>query len=129
MVFKKQAILKDHGHRAKCLQKNRVARNTRNIHVKQQSSSTYCLKVICKVKVFYMHLCHTPRSRSQGKNCWYPRKCLVTKKTHYKYQSSSTNCSKVEVKVFKKCVKLQGQGCSVKTVGIHGKVLSQIIFM
>ena len=45
-----------------------------------------------------------------------------------KYQSSSTHCSKVISKVkdfFKKWVKLQGQGHSVKNNGTHGKVLSQ----
>ena len=50
---------------------------------------------------------------------------------HVKYQSFSTHCSKdiSKVKVFKKWVKLQGQGRSVKNNGTHGKVLSQGIFM
>ena len=48
-----------------------------------------------------------------------------------KYQSSSTHCSKVicKVKVFKKYVKLKGQGHRVKNNGVHGKVLSQGILM
>ena len=43
------------------------------------------------------------------------------------YQSSSTRCSKVisKFKVFKKWVKLQGQGHRVKNNGPSGKVLSQ----
>ena len=53
----------------------------------------------------------TPRSRSQCKNKWYPRKGLVTSNTHVKYQSTCTKCSKVigKVKVFKEWFKLQGQ--------------------
>ena len=45
-----------------------------------------------------------------------PWKSLITRKTHVKYKSSSTHCSKVisKVKVFKKWVKLQGQGHRVK---------------
>ena len=60
-----------------------------------------------------------------------PRKGLITRNTHVKYQSSSTHCLKVinKVKVFKKWVKLQGQGYRVKNNGTHGKVLSQEIFM
>ena len=44
-----------------------------------------------------------------------------------KYQSSSTDCSKFisKVTVFKKWVKLQGQGHRVKNNGTHVKVLSQ----
>ena len=47
-----------------------------------------------------------------------------------KYKSSSTHCSKVisKIEVFKKRVKLQGQGHSVKYNGTHRKVLSQGIF-
>ena len=47
-----------------------------------------------------------------------------------KYQSSSTHCSKVisKIEVFKKRVKLQGQGHRVKNNGTHRKVLSQGIF-
>ena len=54
-------------------------------------------------------------------------KGLITRNTHVKYQISSTHCSKVisKVKVFKKWVKLQGQGYRVKNNGTHGKVLSQ----
>ena len=48
-----------------------------------------------------------------------------------KYQSSSTHCSKVisKVKVFKKWVKLLGQGHRVKNNGTHGKDFSQGILM
>ena len=61
----------------------------------------------------------TPRSRSQGQKQWYPQKGLITGYTHVKYQSSGTHCSKVisKVKVFKKWVKLQGQGQRVKNNG------------
>ena len=43
------------------------------------------------------------------------------------YESSSTYCLKViiKVEVFKKWVKLQGQGHRVKNNGTQGKVLSQ----
>ena len=60
-----------------------------------------------------------------------PRKGLITRNTPVKYQSSSTHCSKVinKVKVFKKWVKLQDQGHSVKNNSTHGKVLSQGILM
>ena len=48
-----------------------------------------------------------------------------------KYQSSSTRCSKEinTVKVFKKWIKLQGQGHMVKIVGTHIKILSQEMTM
>ena len=73
----------------------------------------------------------TPRSRSHGKKQGYPQKGLITMNSHVKYQSSSTHCPKFisKVKVFKKRVKLQGQGHRVKNNGTHGKVLSQEIFM
>ena len=73
----------------------------------------------------------TPRSRSQGKKYWYPQKGLVTSNIHVKYQRSNTHCSKIicKVKVFKKWVKLQGQGHRVKNNGTQGKVLSQGILM
>ena len=57
----------------------------------------------------------TLRSRSQGKKIMvYPRKDFLTRNTHLKYQSSSTRFSKVirKIKVFKKKVKLHGQGHS-----------------
>ena len=55
----------------------------------------------------------------------------IRRDTHVKYQSSSTLSSKVisKVNVFKKWVKLQGQGHRVKNNGTHGKVLSQGILM
>ena len=73
----------------------------------------------------------TPRLRSQGKKKWYTRKVLITGNIHVTYQSSSTHCSKVirKVNVFKKWVKLQGQGHMVKNDGTQGKFLSQGIFM
>ena len=51
--------------------------------------------------------------------------------TPVKCENSSTHNSKVisKVKVFKKWVKLQGQGHSVKNNGTHGKVLSQRIII
>ena len=60
-----------------------------------------------------------------------PRKGLVTRNIHLKYQSSSFHCSKVinKVKVFKKWVKLQGQGHRLKNNGTNGKDLSQGILM
>ena len=65
----------------------------------------------------------TPRSRSQGKNYWFPLKGFITRNTHVKYQCSSTHCSRVisNVKVFKKWVKLQGQGHRVKNNGTQEK--------
>ena len=51
-----------------------------------------------------------------------PRKGLIIRNTHVKYQSSSNHCSeaKSKFKVFKKWVKLQGQGHEVKNNGTHG---------
>ena len=48
-----------------------------------------------------------------------------------KYQSSSTHGSKdiSKVNVFKKSIKLLGQGHRVKNNGTHRKVLSQEILM
>ena len=61
---------------------------------------------------------------------------VPTKRYHHKGYScdisnSSTHYSKVisKVKVFKKWVKLQGQGDWVKHNGTHGKVSSQGILM
>ena len=67
----------------------------------------------------------TPRSKSQVK-IMVP----TERSNHRKYQSSSTNCSKIvsKIKVFKKWVKLKGQGHRVKNTGTHGKILSQGIF-
>ena len=50
---------------------------------------------------------------------------------HKKNQSSSSPCSKgiSKVKVYKKIVKLQGQGHRVKRKVTHGQVLSQGILM
>ena len=65
----------------------------------------------------------TSRSRSQGKKYWYPGKGFITGIIHVKYQTSITHCSKVisKIKVFKKWVKLHGQGHRVKNNGTHGK--------
>ena len=73
----------------------------------------------------------TPRSRPQGKKYWYPQKDLITGNIYVKYQSSRTHCLKVisNVKVFKKWVKLQGQGHRVKNNGTHGNFLSQGILI
>ena len=97
--------------------------------MKYQSSSTHCLKVISKVKIFKTWV----KLLGQGHRVkkWDPRKGLITGNFYMKYQSSSTHCSKVisKVKVFNKWVKLQGQGHRVKNNGTHGKVLSQGIFI
>ena len=90
----------------------------RNTHLKYQSSSTHCSKVISKVKNFERQV----KLQGQGhmqKKMWqiYTQKGLATGNTHVKYQSSSTYCSKVISNVnkfFKKQVKLQGQGHSGK---------------
>ena len=70
-------------------------------------------------------------SRSQDQKFSYPRKGLITRNTHMKYQYSSAHWSKVicKVEVFKKLVKLQGQGHKVKINSTHKKVLSQEILM
>ena len=67
-------------------------------------------------------------SRSKIK---YLQKDLIKRDIHVKYQSSSTQYSKVirKVKVFKKKVKLKGQGHKVKKKGTNKKVLSQGILM
>ena len=69
--------------------------------------------------------------KCQGQKVKYQQKDLITGNIHEKYQSPSTLCLKVisKVNVFKKWVKLQGQGYRVKNNGTHGKVLSQGIFM
>ena len=69
--------------------------------------------------------------KCQGKMIKNLQKDLITRDIHVKYQSSSTHYSKVisKVKVFKKYVKLKGQGHRVKNNGVHGKVLSQGILM
>ena len=53
-----------------------------------------------------------------------PVKGLITRNNHVKYQSSSNHCSKaiIKVKIFKKYIKLQGQGHSSKNNGTQGKV-------
>ena len=65
-----------------------------------------------------------PRSRFQNLRLQY--KGLVTSNMHMKYKSPITYHSKdmAKVKVFKKWVKLQGQGHKVKNVGTNRKVLS-----
>ena len=69
--------------------------------------------------------------KSQDRKIKYVQKDLITREIHVKYQSSSTHYSKVisKVKVFRKWVKLQGQGHRVKNNGTHGKVLSQGILI
>ena len=60
------------------------------------------------------------------------RKGPITGNIHVKYQSSSTHCLKGienKLKVFKKWVKLKGQGHRVKNNGPHGKALSQEILV
>ena len=68
---------------------------------------------------------------SQGKIFWYQSENFVTRNAYIPYESSSSHCSKVfsKVKVFKKWVKLQGQGHSVINNGTYGTVLSQGIPM
>ena len=61
--------------------------------MKYQSSSSHRLKVNSKVNV--LKKVQTPRSRSQGKKCWYLQKGLVTRNTHVKYQIFRAHCSKV----------------------------------
>ena len=68
---------------------------TWNTHVKYQSSSTHCSKVISKVKGFK----NGSNSKVTGKKYWYPQKGRITGIIHVKYQSSSTNCSKVISKI------------------------------
>ena len=48
------------------------------------------------------------------------QKGLITGNIHVKYQNSNTHCSKSisKIKVFKKWVKLQGQGNKVKNYGL-----------
>ena len=52
--------------------------------ISRRISGNHCSEVISKVKVF-KKMGQTPRSRSQGKKCWYAQKDLVTKNTHVKY--------------------------------------------
>ena len=70
-------------------------------------------------------------SNSKVKVTGSKKKGFITRNTHVKYQRSSSHCSKVisKVKVFKKWIKLQGQGHRVKNNGNHRKVLSQGILM
>jgi hypothetical protein len=73
-------------------------------------------------------------SRSQCQTCWYPLKGLVITNIHVKYQTLSTyhNCHSKDicmVKVFSQQVKYKGQGHKVKSVGTHGKLLSQETLM
>ena len=69
--------------------------------------------------------------KCQGQKVKYQQKDLITRDIHVKYQSSITDSSKVisNVKVFKKYVKLQGQGHNVKIVGSHRNTLSRGILM
>ena len=82
---------------------------TRNTHVKNQSPSTHCSKVISKVYVkVFKKKGLTTRPMSKGQKSWYPRKALVTRITYVKYQSYSNINIISKVKVFKKWAKLQG---------------------
>ena len=51
--------------------------------LRTNSSSTYCSKVIAKVKIIEKRS-NTLRSRSQGKTCWYTPKGLATRKIYVK---------------------------------------------
>ena len=64
--------------------------------VKHTSSRSHCSKVFRKVNIF-IKVGQTPWS--QGQNCWYPLKGLVTMNIHVKNQSYSTHCSNVISKV------------------------------
>jgi hypothetical protein len=72
----------------------------------------------------YSYHRQNPRSRFQNLQLQY--KGLVTSNMHMKYKSSITYHSKdmAKVTVFKKWVKLQGQGHKVKNFGTNRKVLS-----
>ena len=68
-----------------------------------------------------------PWSRSHGKKNNGTHGQVLSHGIHVKYQSSSTHSSKIisKVKVFKKWVKLQGQGHRVKkNNGTHEEVFS-----
>jgi hypothetical protein len=70
------------------------------------------------------HHRQNPRSRFQNLRLQY--KGPVTRNMHMKYKSPITYHSKdmAKVRVFKKWVKLQGQGHKVKNFGTDRKVLS-----
>ena len=57
---------------------------TWNTHVKYQSFSTQCSKVINKISVFKKKA-KLPWASSQCKKCWYLQKDLITKNSHVKY--------------------------------------------
>ena len=67
----------------------------------------------------------TSKVKVTGSKCWYPQKGLVCRNTQVKYDSSNPHCSKLlaTLEFSKEYVKLQGQGHSLKNVGISGKVL------
>jgi hypothetical protein len=69
---------------------------------------------------------HRQNQMSRFQNLWLQYKGLVTSNMHTKYKSPITYHSKdmANVKVFKKWVKLQGQGHEVKHLGTNRKVLS-----
>ena len=91
-----------------------------------QSSSTHCSKVI-KSKLKDFKDGSNSKVKISGSNISKPQKVLLTRNTH----CTSTHYIKVisKVKFFKKWIKLQGQGHSVKKYETHGKVLSQGILM
>ena len=75
----------------------------------------------------------TPRSRSQGKNCWYlitEISCLIWYSCeNIKALALTVQKLLTRLKFSKKWVKLQGQGHRVENNGTYGKVLSQRILM
>ena len=88
---------------------------------------SYFSEVMTNVKFFYLKLV-----KSQDLKIKYLQKHLTTRDIHVKFQSSSTHYFKIisKVKVFKKLVKLQGQGHRVKNNGTHEKkVLTKGILM
>ena len=68
----------------------------------------------------------TPRSRSQGKKCWYPQKGSDTKNAHMKYQSFSTHFSNV-VKSFQKIGQIPRSSSHLLVPKWNNKVLDRII--
>ena len=90
------------------------------------TSCTHCLKVISS-KIKFSKNGSNSKMKVTVSKIMKPRKGLITRNTHVKYKNSNTRCSVVisKIKVFKKWVKLQGEGHMVRNNGTHGKVLSQ----
>jgi hypothetical protein len=65
---------------------------TKNTYVNYENLCIYHSKVMAKVKVriFYVKVGLTPRSRSKGQIWLYPKKGLVTKNTQVKYECHSS---------------------------------------